>query len=52
MALDDLVFSDKEIDNVLYEKVNNELSDKQKNFFEEAKKLFNLRVEIYKKIGP
>ena len=48
--MDDLVFSDKEIDNVLYEKVNNELSDKQKNFFEEAKKLFNLRVEIYKKL--
>ena len=45
-----MVFSDKEIDNVLYEKVNNELSDKQKNFFEEAKKLFNLRVEIYKKL--
>ena len=45
-----MVFSDKEIDNVLYEKVNNELSDRQKNFFEEAKKLFNLKVEIYKKL--
>ena len=45
-----MVFSDKETDNVLYEKVNNELSDRQKNFFEEAKKLFNLKVEIYKKL--
>ena len=45
-----MVFSDKETDNVLYEKVNNELSDRQKNFFEEAKKLFHLKVEIYKKL--
>ena len=45
-----MVFSDKEIDNVLYKKVNNEISDRQKNIFEEAKKLFNLRVEIYKKL--
>ena len=33
-----------------YKKVNNELSDKNKNIFQEAKKLFDLRVEIYKKL--
>ena len=32
-----------------YKKVNNELSDKNKNIFQEAKKLFDLRVKIYKK---
>ena len=30
--------------------MNNELSDSSKNIFQEAKKLFNLRVEIYKKL--
>ena len=39
----------KKIDDVLYKKVNNELSDSSKNIFHEAKKLFDLRVEIYKK---
>ena len=39
----------KKIDDVLYKKVNNELSDSSKNIFQEAKKLFDLRVEIYKK---
>ena len=33
-----------------YKKVNNELSDKNKNIFQETKKLFDLRVEIYKKL--
>ena len=40
----------KKIDDVLYKKVNNELSDSSKNIFQEAKKLFDLRVEIYKKL--
>ena len=31
-------------------KVNNELSDSSKNIFQEAKKLFDLRVDIYKKL--
>ena len=30
--------------------MNNELSDSSKSIFQEAKKLFNLRVEIYKKL--
>ena len=39
----------KKIDDVLYKKANNELSDSNKNIFQEAKKLLDLRVEIYKK---
>ena len=38
------------IDDILYKKVNNELSDTSKNIFQKAKKLFHLRVEIYKKL--
>ena len=34
---------------MLYKKVNNKLRDRNKNIFQEAKKLFDLRVEIYKK---
>ena len=49
-AYDDLVFNNKKIDDVLYKKVNNELSDSSKNIFQEAKKLFDLRVKIYKKL--
>ena len=49
-AYDDLVFNNKKIDDVLYKKVNNELSDSSKNIFQEAKKLFDLRVRIYKKL--
>ena len=45
-----MVLNNKEIDNVLYKKVNNELSDRNKNIFQEAKKLFDLKVEIYKKL--
>ena len=45
-----MVLNNKEIDDVLYKKVNNELSDRNKNIFQEAKKLFDLRVEIYKKL--
>ena len=48
-ASDDLVFGNKKID-VFYKKVNNELSDSSKNIFQEAKKLFDLRVEICKKL--
>ena len=35
---------------MLYKKANNELSDSNKNIFQEAKKLLDLRVEIYKKL--
>ena len=35
---------------MLYKKANNELSDSSKNIFQEAKKLFDLRVKIYKKL--
>ena len=31
-------------------KVDDEISDRNKNIFQEAKKLFDLRVEIYKKL--
>ena len=49
-AYDDLVINNKRIDYIFYKKVNNELSDRNKNIFQEAKNLFNLRVEIYKKL--
>ena len=49
-AYNDLVLKNKKIDDVLYENVNKDISDKNKNIFQEAKKLFNLRVEIYKKL--
>ena len=35
---------------MLYKKANNELSDSNKNIFQAAKKLLDLRVEIYKKL--
>ena len=35
---------------IFYIKAKNELDDKNKNIFQKAKKLFNLRVEIYKKL--
>ena len=35
---------------IFYIKAKNELDDKNKNIFQEAKKLFNLRVEMYKKL--
>ena len=49
-AYDDLAFNNKKINDVLYKKVDNELSDSSKNTLQEAKKLFDLRVEIYKKL--
>ena len=48
-AYDDLVLNNKTIDDMLYKKATNELTDRNKNIFQEAKKLFDLRVEIYKK---
>ena len=50
-ADDDLVLSiNKTIDDVFYKKANNGLSEKDKNIFQEARKLFNLMVKIYKKL--
>ena len=50
-ADDDLVFNNKKIDDVFFiKRVNNELSDCSENIFQEAKKLFDLRVKIYKKL--
>ena len=46
-----MVLNNKKIDDALYKKVNNELSDSSKNIFQEAKSLFDLRVEIYKKLA-
>ena len=43
--------SNKKIDGIFYIKAKNELDDKNKNVFQEAKNLFNLRVEIYKKLA-
>ena len=37
---DDLVVNDKKIDDVLYNKVNNELSDSSKIFFRKQKSCF------------
>ena len=48
-AYDDLVLNNKTIDDMLCKKATNELTDRNKNIFQEAKKLFDLRVEIYKK---
>ena len=45
-----MVFNNKKIDDVLHKKVKNEISDSSKNIFQEAKYLFYLRVEIYKKL--
>ena len=35
---------------MLQKKVNNDVNDRNKNIFQETKKFFNLRVEIYKKL--
>ena len=45
-----MVFNNKKIDDVLYKKINNELSDNSKSIFQEAKKVFDLRVEIFKEL--
>ena len=48
-ASDNMVLGNKKID-VFYKDVNKGLSDKNENKFQDAKMLFNLRVEIYKKL--
>ena len=50
-AYDDLISNNKRIDDVLYKKVNNELSDKNKDISQKAKNLFDWRVEVYKKLA-
>ena len=45
----DLIFNYKKIDDVLYKKGKKEF-DRNKNILQEAKKLFDLWVEIYKKV--
>ena len=49
-AYDDLVSNNKKIHDVFYKNVKKELSDKNKNIFQEAKTLFDLRVKIYQKL--
>ena len=49
-AYDDLVSNNKKIDDVAFKNVDNKLSDRNKNIFKEAKMLFDLRFEIYKKL--
>ena len=48
-AYDDLVLNNKKIDDVLYKKVNNELSDSSKNIFHAAKKFKGRNLQ---KFGP
>ena len=40
----------KKNDDVFYKNEEKELSDSSKNIFQETKKLFDLRIEIYKKL--
>ena len=50
-AYDDLLFFlKKTIDNVLYKDAKKKFNNKNKNIFQKAKKLFHLRVKIYKKL--
>ena len=49
MAYNDLIFNDKKIEDVLHKKVNKEFSNR--TIFKEAKKLFDLEVEISKKLA-
>ena len=51
MAFNDLIFNDKKIEDVLHKKVNKEFSDSNRTIFKEAKTLFDLRVEISKKLA-
>ena len=44
-----MVLNNKKIDDVLYKNVKKELSD-ENDIFQEANRLFDLRVEIYKKL--
>ena len=47
-AYDDLVLNDKKIDDIPYKKVKSEISDRNKNISQEAKKLFDLRLKFTK----
>ena len=49
-AYDDLVLSNKKIDDVFYKRTKGKLSDRNEDIFQEAKNLLHLRVEIYKKL--
>ena len=51
MTYNDLIFNDKKIEDVLHKKVNKEFSDSNRTIFKEAKKLFDLGVEISKKLA-
>ena len=51
MAYNDLIFNDKKIADVLHKKVNKEFSDSNRTIFKEAKNLFDLGVEISKKLA-
>ena len=50
-AYNNFVLGNKKIDDVFYKDAKNGLDYENKNIFQEAKKLFNLRVEIYKKLA-
>ena len=50
-AYNNFVLGNKKIDDVFYKDAKKGLDYKNKNIFQEAKKLFNLRVEIYKKLA-
>ena len=49
-SYNDLVVNNIAIDDVLYKNANKELSNKNKNIFQNANSLLYLRVEIYKKL--
>ena len=49
-AYDDLVSNNKKFDYVFYKNVKKEISDSSKNIFLKAKNLFDLTIEIYKKL--
>ena len=46
-----MFLSNKKINDIFYRKTKNKLDDKNKNIFQEAKKLFDLMVETYKKLA-
>ena len=46
-----MFLSNKKINSIFYRKTKNKLDDKNKNIFQEAKKLFDLMVETYKKLA-
>ena len=46
-----MFLSNKKINDIFYRKTKKKLDDKNKNIFQEAKKLFDLMVEIYKKLA-